>query len=590
MKLKTSYFNLTVLKKDLTRFSPVWGLYAIFQLLFVLLVWGDENDPARFAVNASDIMMSMGILNLLYAGLCGFLLFGDLFKPRMCNMLHALPMRREGWFLTHFASGILFCLLPNLAGALLAALLLQQYAYAAFLWLAVMMLQYLFFFGSVVFAVMCAGNVLGGIAVYGLFNFLAVLVAWLAVTFYEPVMYGMKLHIEYLAEFSPAVAFSTAKYFDFVYDNMDTVANFSFSPEDWQYLAVAGGVGLVLLGLALLIYRRRDLESAGDLIALKPVAPVFLVIYTLCMGAVMYFVADAFSNGLEYVFLLIGFAIGFFTGKMLLEKRINVFRLKNAARFGILVAAFVLSIVIAIADPFGITRYVPNADSIAVVRIGPYSSAYYIANESCMLTDPEDIARIVEMHTELVRTRPQDGDDTVYLQYETKTGVLIERQYPVVVDGSVGKLLKEYYSSPECIFGTADIDWLLQHIQEINIYFHDEEIHQVSMINNGADGTEMRITGEDLNVTHASIETFASATEVRRLFDTLLADCKAGRLTQHWRYHDEADTVGTVANLSFSYQVGQSRYRHKDIAIFADCTNTLAFLKNLIGEYTKQEA
>ena len=33
MKLKTSFFNATVLKKDITRFAPVWGIYSVILLL-----------------------------------------------------------------------------------------------------------------------------------------------------------------------------------------------------------------------------------------------------------------------------------------------------------------------------------------------------------------------------------------------------------------------------------------------------------------------------------------------------------------------------------------------------------------------------
>ena len=37
MKLKTSFFNTSVLKKDITRFAPLWGLYTVFMLLVVFL-------------------------------------------------------------------------------------------------------------------------------------------------------------------------------------------------------------------------------------------------------------------------------------------------------------------------------------------------------------------------------------------------------------------------------------------------------------------------------------------------------------------------------------------------------------------------
>lgn len=577
MKLKTSYFNLTVLKKDLTRFSPVWGLYGIFQLLFVLLVWGDENSPVRFAINAADVMPSMGILNFVYAGLCGFLLFGDLFRPRMCNMLHALPLRREGWFLTHLASGLAFCLLPNLAGTLLASLLLERYAYGAFLYLAVMTLQYLFFFGCTVFAAMCAGNALGGMAVYGLFNFLAALAAWLIVTFYEPLLYGVKINTEQIALRSPVFGFTSSQYFDFRYVDNRSAAAFTFFPQDWAYLGWTAAVGIALLAFALWIYRRRDLESAGDLISLKPVAPVFLTLYTLCLGAVMHFVAEAFTNGLQYVFLIIGFAIGFFTGKMLLEKKINVFRLKTAAQFGILVAAFVVSVVLTVADPFGVTRYVPSPENITFVAVSPYASAYSIENQSCTLTDPEDIARITELHRELLDDRRPDGEENVYLRYETKAGVVVEREYPVALDSSVAQVLKEYYSTPECIFGTADMEALLRTSQELSFYSHSDSYSSIRLTNGSlysGEDWEVKFDGQE----YSSAEPFTTSRVARGLMDALMADCLAGNLTQHWRYSDSDYIIGSV---TFSYQTGGNAYRYKDITVYSNCKNTLAFIKDL---------
>ena len=33
MKLKTSFFNTSLLRKDLVRFAPAWVLYAVFLIL-----------------------------------------------------------------------------------------------------------------------------------------------------------------------------------------------------------------------------------------------------------------------------------------------------------------------------------------------------------------------------------------------------------------------------------------------------------------------------------------------------------------------------------------------------------------------------
>ena len=73
MKLKTSFFNPTVLKKDITRFAPLWGLYTIFMLLFLFFMWDVERD--RFATMAPSIMQMMGVVNLAYAGIAAIMLF-----------------------------------------------------------------------------------------------------------------------------------------------------------------------------------------------------------------------------------------------------------------------------------------------------------------------------------------------------------------------------------------------------------------------------------------------------------------------------------------------------------------------------------
>ncbi len=580
MKLKTSFFNTAVLKKDLSRFAPVWGLYAIFQVLFVLLMWGDEGEPARFATNAAEILMGMGVLNLLYAGLCAFLLFGDLFVPRMCNALHALPLRREGWFLTHLTSGMLFCLIPNTIGALLSALLLQQYAYAAFLWLAVMVLQYLFFFGVAAFSAMCAGNALGGIAVYSIFNFFAVLAAWLAVTFYEPVLYGVTLDIESYVNYSPTFAFSQSVYFQFKYDNMHSAAVFlGHVAEDWAYLFAAAGVGVVLLGLAVLIYRRRDLESAGDLISLRPVAPVFLVIYSLCMGAVMYFIAEAFSDGMQYIFLLIGLAIGFFTGRMLLEKKVNIFSKKSFLGFGILVGAFVLSIVITMADPIGITRFVPEPERVSRVQISPYTSQYYIQTKGTTLTDPEDIAVITGIHSELTQNRYNNGDTMLTIRYEMKNGTMVQRQYEMMSNTEAVKKLETFYSDAETVLGSSDLETLCKQFTRIEIYPYGEKQPRILIGNTegvfNSELEEMERYAEEGDLVIK--EPFSQSDSVKELLRAMLNDCQEGNMAQVWEYHS-GEPYATV-NLAIYISKYQTEYR--DITIYKDCENTIECLRQL---------
>ena len=167
MKSRTSFFNKTVFKKDLTRFAPAWGVCLILMLL-ALISMADRSFAYYRLQNVRDSITIMSWLNLIYAAVVAQMLFGDLFTSRMCNALHALPLRRECWFGTHVVSGLAYSLLPNLVIALIALpiMRLESGWVSVFWWLLASELQYLFFFGTAVLCVMLSGNRLGQLALH----------------------------------------------------------------------------------------------------------------------------------------------------------------------------------------------------------------------------------------------------------------------------------------------------------------------------------------------------------------------------------------------------------------------------------------
>ena len=581
MKLKTSFFNPTVLKKDVTRFAPLWGLYTVFMLMTLFLLWADENEPARFANIAPNITQAMGAVNCIYGGLCALLLFGDLFTGKMAGMLHAMPMRREGWFLTHLTAGMLFCIVPNTVGALLACIILQQYCYLAFIWLAVMVLQFLFFFGVGAFSAQCAGNKLGAVGIYALINFLAVLVGFLVVTFYEPVLYGVVIDTEGMFRCSPAVNFCLSPYMNVAYDNMEGITRFEgFRDTGWGYLWVSVAVGLVFLGSAVVLYRRRQLESAGDLISFKPAAPVFLVIYTLCCGAAMYFVAKLFDSGAEYLFLVLGFGIGFFTGHMLLEKKVNVFQGKKWLGFGVLTAAFFLTIAVTTMDPLGITRYVPEINQISQIRISPYAASYYIENEYIALTDSQDIIALTDVHKTMVKNRQSTREDTMtfWIRYYLKDGRKITRKYEVAVAGSEGQTLKTFYTDFSYVTGAENVEKILKNVDVLEFYGHEAELPNLVIGDGDLGDLEDRYGEEFIAI---QIDDMKNSELVRGLLEAVKADCDAGNMAQQWDFHRYENSAGSLQIMSNNYWTLPSR----GITIFESCTNTVEYLKNVVYLY-----
>lgn len=585
MKSRTSFFNPTVLKKDITRFAPVWGLYSLFVLLFVLLLWETEPTAARFMNTAPSLFQGMGVVNFLYASLVALLLFGDLFQGRVCNMLHAMPLRREGWFLTHLTAGMLFFLVPNGIAALLTAALLQEYSWAAFLWLGLMLLQYLFFFGAATFSALCAGSRLGALTVYGILNFLAVIVGWFVITFYQPLLYGLKMNFYNFAKYSPIIRFCNSRYLQTHFDNMTHAAYLDrYTPGDWQYLGIAAGVGVVLLGLALLIYRRRQLEYAGDLIAFKPAAPVFLVIYTLCAGAVLYFIAEVFAPALSYIFLAVGFAIGFFTGKMLLERKVRVFRGKNLLAFGALAVAFAISLGLTALDPIGVTRYVPEKEQVSSVKLCASHYVYDLQRSAVLLTKDEDIERVLSIHQDCIDRRTAERGNTLplYVCYALENGAVVERYYYVELDSQGAKYLQNYFSAAKTVFNGKDPSWVLENLQWLECYSYEMDRPCLAV---SKDPDELNIDyykdkyGDTGSCTaYALTGSAADDPILAGLFDAIVEDCQAGRMAQAWEFFQDRDTVATL-----SLQCKSNGYTtHITINCFADCENTVAYLNALL--------
>ena len=128
MRSRTSCFNKTVFRKDLMRFAPVWGTYTLSLVVGILILYsnGGTTKQFHFAYHMAQLVEIMAVVNLVYAPIVAQLLFGDLYSSRMCNMLHAFPLRREAWFLTHVVSGVAFSLIPTAVMAVLSFPLLAD--------------------------------------------------------------------------------------------------------------------------------------------------------------------------------------------------------------------------------------------------------------------------------------------------------------------------------------------------------------------------------------------------------------------------------------------------------------------------------
>ena len=547
MKSRISYFNGTAFLKNVTRFAPVWAIYLAGCLLVLLGIISNSQPSAAFDTLEETILL-MAVVNMAYALMNGELLFGDLFNPRLCNALHSMPMRREGWFLTNVTSGLCFGFVPHLILAVCFLPRLEWYWTSAFVWLLAVNLEYLFFFALAVFCAFCTGNRFAMALVYGLVNFLSLLAGWLVETLYVPLMDGILFNWEPFELFCPVVRlFSCYDYFDF-YDKITRSQGLS---EGWIYLIALTVLAVILLVSSLLLYRKRKLESAGDFVAVKGLGPVFRVIYTLTAGAMFHLFSELFlDSGTRIIFLLVGLMIGYFTGHMLVQRQVKVFNGRTFLGFGVLAVVLFGSMGVTMLDPLGIVSWVPEAAQVEYAEIGNDSYIYRWANPA-QLTEEEQIQDALEIHREILDGNHEKNLADVYLTYHLKDGRTVYRKYEVNVLSEPGRKLNEYFSDPAYLLGYTD--W--------EAYLDSKPTVQVE---------NKTFTGD----------------EARELLEAIKTDCEAGNMTQDWVYHDAYGMDSyTWIYLDGSFDDTDGYYYGTELTVYEDAVNTVAWLKEREAEW-----
>lgn len=529
MKLKTLSSEIAVFRKNITRFVPVWAIYCVF-LLISLMTIRDSNVVWR-AYRLADFGSLMCFVNGVYGLVCALTLFGDLFNSRMCNAIHALPLRRESWFCTHALTGLCFSVVPNLVFALL-----MMPCNDAMNWLWLSTLQFLLCFGTALLCVQLTGSRFAATVVYGVIHFGALLIYWLIESLYVPLLPGVIVDVDLMALFCPIVNYFRNQPVVSSYDMYLHTYVIIQSSTGWINLVVMAVVGVAAGAVALVLYRRRQLESAGEFMAVKVLNPVFLVIYSLMVAAVFHGMCVLFVDVESWIFLLIGLAVGYFTGQMLLKRTTRVFGMKQLRGFAVLALCFALSFVITFLDPMDITGWVPKADNVSAVMINNRE-----------ITDPALVEQVILFHEEV--TKEYDGyenhsDREITLAYRMKSGRIVRREYWIDINSVAGELWRPVVSSPEFVLEGLypDVDYAQKNfsIQILNEYYQH-----------------------------------VAPKDRQGLMDCLILDCKEGNLPQNWWNWND---VEPYVELRLDYVDGQNQSRYIYLSITENATHTTQWL------------
>lgn len=466
MTSKISCFDRAVFRRALKKTAPVWILYTLYELLLPLRLFsfcrGVSSCTDDFLVQIEKTTLGYARINasllpFLLGGLLAWVLFFWLFRAGTAYFYAALPVRRETLFLTNYLTGLLLCAAPALLSSLLLWAVGAGFGAAVFVpamqVFTATMLGFLLFFSFAVLVCCVVGQMAAMPIVYVILNFtffvLETIVRHLLFTFVYGMPYSQSSTMQSFALHATPVLGLLQGGFRVQTDwlERDGMYYMEYAPrlEGWSYLGMLAVLGLVFALCAFLLLKHREMERSGDVIAVGWLRPVALYVFTigcaLVLGALM---AELFSSNTAdnfwYVllFLFMGAFVGYFAGKMLLQKTIHVFR-SGWLGLGACCLALLLAFGAAEFDLFGYSRYLPERSAVQAAGLTHYqSNGLYTTQDDAFIQD------VLNLHTAAVSEKSKqehrrhayqlgtDYTEQFYITYRMTDGTLTERYYSIV--------------------------------------------------------------------------------------------------------------------------------------------------------------
>ena len=574
MRSVTSYFNRELLRGALQRTWPLWAAYTLIWLLLLpvtLFIRLSDRHIVYSRPTLSYELLNTGLpTGVMMAAVFGIFfamaMFAYLTNPRATNGMHAMPIRREGLFLTHYLAGLFCQVVTLLVSFALAALVTAAFGvfdgYAVGMGLLLCVLLVLFFYSFGVLCMVCVGQILAGAVFYGILNFLFVGMEVLLRSFAGNFLYGYdgRSSAFSTAPLSPPVEIASSLSVSYVYDGIDPIGVRVFHLGTFAAYAAAG---LVLAALALLLYRKRRSEMTGNTVAIGWLRPVFKYGVALCsafsLGQLLSYFVFELTDSTYTAGALIGtiacmiFAglIGYYAAEMLLKKSFRVFK---TSWKGALATSAVL-ILIGLSFPLDLTGYqtrVPEQNDIVSATVNLYGGN---VSGSFNLSGQESIALLRDAHCAVITDKarqteynrryvPFDGDTCMLrITYELADGTELFRSY----DLSTDEALLSDPSSPESaltkLANCTEITrarvlggWVPDHLEEL------------------------RITGGYLNCSYYSDGKYShneeaelNAAQANSAFTALMQDCDAGSIESADLFAAEEDDCEYYLSLELWY-------------------------------------
>lgn len=584
MKSKISFFNAGLFRSTLRRFWPLWTIHFAGWLLFlpVLTLMNNlgPNKSTKFIFTICEsAVFASSVVAFIMAILAAMAVFSFMYSSRSTGLIASLPVRREAIFGSAWLGGVFAVLASNLVIALLTflfsldATINTALAFkAAFTWLGVYSMQFILFYGIASLTAVMTGSIAVLPILYIIFNFLAVGMESIIRLDFSCLIWGMSNgSFDCVLDFLSPLVYMVGSFVPDVEYNTPYVADTLGSLLDRECVAVTYShwlptviyclVGLIFSAAALMVFRKRRMESAGDVVAVRCMHPVFkygvTVCSALCGGLLLYTVLFAlFESRSASVFIMILsmiiFAfIGYFGAKMLLEKSFHVFR---GSWVGFIVVCCLCAVFTLCCDldVCGIGAYVPKEGSIKSITVYQTGS----------VEDPAIIENYRQLHEKIVSYKDEyehivysDDTESIMFEYKLKNGRTVSREYTLPMDDENVERYYELANTPSLLLErfSPSIPADEEHCSQAILYIGDNQIIDL---------------------------TPAQAIDFYR--NALLPDIKAGHKVISRTYDDIIATM----YITFEQEIDNSRYYDSQdivVEITTDCTECISWIKDNLG-------
>lgn len=436
MPFERTFFNKAIYKRALSRFWLIGAAYAAV-LCFLTLMCGryfnfDTKEIAEYVSYSilSNLTRREIVAAAVAAVVMAIAVHGWMFRKTSAAYIAALPVTREALLISSMLAALTLLILPCII-AMLVSLLLYS---GGLLWTpyllcsaAAAVLMNIAFFGLASFCTVFTGNaaVLPALYVIVLYGFVGIEVVTRYIA--EFLLFGVRGTGWELAILSPVYYFSK-----------NYVGSYSYA---LPLTAIYAAAGVILAGLAVIFFRHRRMEAAGEVVAVPVLRPLFrwglaavgsLGMALLILKTVFNVGSYAAGNGgtparvaILLLAMLFGAAVGWFGADALMRKTLRVFdrHWKGLGAFCALLCALVIGGEL---DVFGVERYQPDVDEIGYAEVNGWGE-YSLTR----IMQPENIEALLSMQKDIIANKKA---------YESQKGL---NTFPLTIEyyGTDGKLL-----------------------------------------------------------------------------------------------------------------------------------------------------